>query len=76
MANSKMSTSLEDRLATVEKELAALKRLVRSQTEDSWESTFGLFSDDAGFDEVLRAGAEIRARERNEGEDMPEGTQR
>ena len=61
-----MSTSLEDRLATVEKELAALKRLIGSRTNNSWEGTFGMFSDDPEFDEILRRGNEIRTRERDE----------
>lgn len=64
-----MSASLEDRLESVEKELAALKRLVEAKTDSSWQSTFGMFADDPEFDEILRRGNEIRARERD---DAPE----
>lgn len=61
-----MPASLEDRLLNLEKELAALKRLIASMSENGWRHTFGMFSDDPKFDEILRSGREIRALERDD----------
>ena len=60
-----MSTSLEERLSNVEKELAELRRLVASKTSKDWRKTFGMFADDPEFDEILRLGSEIRRGDRN-----------
>ena len=64
-----MSTNLEERLTKVEKELAELKSLIDSKTDDDWRKTFGMFSQDSGFDEMLRLGSEIRRRDRDEASD-------
>lgn len=62
--------TLEDRLATVENELAQIKRQLaaerlsaeRPQTGPAgWESIFGSFADSEGFDEAVRLGREWRA---------------
>ena len=59
-----MATSLEERLADVEREIAALKRLLGQTQVTGWERTFGMFADDPEFDEILRQGDEIRRRDR------------
>ena len=55
---------LEERVANLEQELAAFKQVVlgRGSSRD-WRSTFGMFANDSGFDEVLRLGREFRQRE-------------
>ncbi len=57
------TTSVEDRLATLEKEVALLKN-ERSRTPKSakpwWEQRWGAFKDDDMYDEAMRLGAEYR----------------
>lgn len=60
-----MSTeALEDRLATVENELAQIKRQLAAGKPQAapagWEQIFGSFADSEGFDEAVRLGREYR----------------
>ena len=60
-----MSTELETRVATLEREVEALKQLISlNNREKDWESTFGMFANDPGFEEVVRLGREYRERDR------------
>ncbi len=60
-----MSKTIEQRLETVERDLAALKGEVRTLKPDpNWISAIcGTFKDDPEFDEVLRLGKELRDAE-------------
>ena len=59
-----MSTSIEERVATLEKELNDLKQLIQgSRVEKDWRKTFGLSTNDPGFDEMIRLGRDIREQE-------------
>jgi hypothetical protein len=61
-----MSKTLEQRLETVEKELAELKGEIKTLIpRPNWISAIcGTFKDDPEFDEVLRLGKEIREADR------------
>jgi hypothetical protein len=56
------SSTVEERLAQVERELAELKSRVRTmQPKSQWiDAITGTFKDDPEFDEILRLGKEIR----------------
>jgi hypothetical protein len=60
-----MSKTIEKRLEDVERELAALRGVVKSLKPDAnWISAIsGTFKDDPEFDEVLRLGKELRDAE-------------
>ena len=60
------STTIEQRLAQVEKELADLKNDVRGlRSAGNWiDAISGTFKDDPEFDEILRLGKEIRDADR------------
>jgi hypothetical protein len=51
---------LEKRVSALEKELAELKSALEPLPKKGWESTFGVFADDPGFDEVVRLGRQWR----------------
>jgi len=57
-----MSKTIEQRLETVERDLAALKGEVKTRKPDpNWISAIcGTFEGDPDFDEVLRLGRELR----------------
>jgi len=62
-----MSTSIEERVATLEKELKDLKQLLQgTRVEKDWRKTFGLSADDPGFDEMIRLGRDIREQEQED----------
>lgn len=62
-----MSASIEERVATLEKELTDLKQLIQStRGEKDWRKTFGFSANDLGFDEMIRLGREIRQRDQEE----------
>ena len=62
-----MSASIEERVATLEKEVTDLKQLVQgARGEKDWRKTFGFSANDPGFDEMIRLGREIRRRDRAE----------
>jgi hypothetical protein len=56
------STTIEQRLAQVEKEIADLRNDIKSlKPSGKWiDAISGTFKDDPEFDEVLRLGKEIR----------------
>jgi hypothetical protein len=66
--------SLEERVATLEAEVAELKeRLAASQEKNAvpwWERRFGAFKDDPEYEEAMRLGREYREslRPKDEGE--------
>ena len=66
-----MSTTIEDRLAKVERELEQLKTVVsRSSAKSGWLSRLtGSHKDDPIFDEIVRLGKEIRDAEEIEYKD-------
>ncbi len=50
-----MSTNLEERVSTLEKELTDLKKFVLGKPiEKNWQKTVGMSSDDPGFDEMIQ----------------------
>lgn len=56
--------TLEERVAAVEQELAALKQQVNGDTPPSplpwWEQIFGSFADSEHYEEAMRLGREYR----------------
>jgi hypothetical protein len=62
-----MSTNIEERVATLEKELKDLKQLIQgTHVEKDWRKTFGLSADDPGFDEMIRLGRDIREQDQED----------
>jgi hypothetical protein len=62
-----MSTSIEERVATLEKELKDLKQLIQgTHVEQDWRKTFGLSANDPGFDEMIRLGRDIREQDQED----------
>ena len=60
-----MASELEQRVATLERELLALKELVvNGHGTRDWQSTIGMFANDPEFEESLRLGREYREEER------------
>ncbi len=54
-------TNLETRVTTLERQFSRFQKLIASCSEaKDWRSTFGLFADDPGFEEVVRLGRKIR----------------
>lgn len=56
-------TSVEERLSTLEQELAQLKQLLeeeKPQTLPWWEQRFGAFANSEGYKEAMRLGREYR----------------
>lgn len=65
------SSTVEERLARVEQELAELKSRVRSRgvSRNNWiDAISGSFKDDAEFAEIVRLGKEIRDADRPQSE--------
>ena len=64
------ASTIEQRLAQVEKELAELKQQVQGRNaKTNWiDSITGSFQDDPEFDEMLRLGKEIRDTDKPAGE--------
>lgn len=55
---------LEERLLKLEDRFQELeKRIPPTSATKHWRDTFGMFADDADFDEVLRLGREYREQE-------------
>ena len=60
-----MSNELEQRVATLEREMQELKAIVaKGNGEKDWQSTIGMFADDPEFEEIVRLGREYREEER------------
>jgi hypothetical protein len=56
-----MSTTIEERVAILEKELTSLKQVIQSTLlEKDWRKTCGMSANDPGFDDMIRLGREIR----------------
>jgi hypothetical protein len=62
-----MRTTIEERIATLEKELTTLKKLIQgTRLKKDWRQTFGMSAHDPGFDEMIRLGREMRAQDRED----------
>ena len=62
-----MSTNLEERVATLEKQLIDLKKIVQGKpVERNWQKTVGMSANDPGFQEMLRLGREYREHDRGD----------
>lgn len=55
-----MSSKLETRVATLERELASLKEQVESQKLPWWKANLGQFADDPIYDEAMKLGRAYR----------------
>jgi hypothetical protein len=63
-----MSTTIEERVATLEKELTHLKQLIQgTRVEKDWRKTFGMSANDPGFDEMVCLGRKIREQDQDDG---------
>ena len=62
-----MSTTIEERVAILEKELMRLKHIIQgTHVEKDWRKTFGMSANDPGFDEMIRLGREIREQDQED----------
>jgi hypothetical protein len=62
-----MSTTIEERVAILEKELTRLKQVIQgTRVEKDWRKTFGMSANDPGFDDMIRVGREIRERDQED----------
>ena len=62
-----MSTTIEERVAILEKELIRLKQIIQgTRVEKDWWKTFGMSANDPGFDEMIRLGREIREQDQED----------
>ena len=61
-----MST-IAERVDALEQEIQGIKSLLQmEQTAKDWRKTFGMSRDDAGFEEMIRLGRELREHERKQ----------
>lgn len=63
------TTSVEDRLATLETEVARLKKVLPESAaarKPWWEEIRGIFKDDPHYEEAMRLGREWRAAQKPE----------
>jgi hypothetical protein len=62
-----MSTTIEERIAILEKELTCLKQIIQgTRVEKDWRKTFGMSANDPGFDDMIRVGREIREQDQED----------
>jgi len=62
-----MSTTIEERVAILEKELTRLKQIIQdTRVEKDWRKTFGMSANDPGFDDMIRLGREIREQDQED----------
>jgi hypothetical protein len=60
-------TTLEDRVATLEKQVAELMdRILAPPPENDWRSTIGMFKDDPIMREIQEEGRKIREADREQ----------
>lgn len=61
-----MATTLEERVAKLEKQMASVLGEETEQIKPIpwWESMFGMFADSENFEEAVRAGREYREAQR------------
>ncbi len=60
-------TTLEDRVATLEKQVAELMhRVLKPAVEKDWRSTVGMFADDPVMREIQEEGRKIREADREQ----------
>lgn len=53
--------NLEQRVVTLEETISELKQFLQmSEKHKNWQKTYGMFSDDPGFEEMVRRGREYR----------------
>jgi hypothetical protein len=62
-----MNTTIEERVAILEKELTSLKQIIQGTLlEKDWRKTFGMSANDPGFDDMIRLGREIREQDQED----------
>jgi hypothetical protein len=62
-----MSATIEERVASLEKELTRLKHIIQgTRVEKDWRKTFGMSANDPGFDDMIRLGRAIRAQDQED----------
>jgi len=60
-----MAASLKDRVGELERKVIALEKALAHTTRQlDWRTTFGIAADDDGFEEMIRLGREVRAKQR------------
>ncbi len=62
-----MSTTIEERVAILEKKLTHLKQTIQgTRFEKDGRKTFGMSANDPGFDDMIRLGREIREQDQED----------
>jgi hypothetical protein len=62
-----VSTTTEERVAILEKELTCLKQIIQAtRLEKDWRKTFGMSANDPGFDDMIRLGREMREQDQED----------
>ena len=62
--------TLEERVTVLEQQMARLLTNVQAAApKTDWRTTFGMFADDPGFDEILHLGRAIRQQDVQEDRD-------
>lgn len=62
-----MRTTIEERVAILEKELTNLKHIIQGiRVAKDWRKTFGMSANDPGFDAMIRLGQEIRKQDQED----------
>ena len=60
-----MQETLDERVDALERQVRELTEIVAGKKPArDWRSTFGIFRDDEGYDEMVRLGEEIRQKDR------------
>ncbi len=69
------TTSLEERVAALEAEVARLKQQLEPQAKKPWwEERIAAFANDPMYDEAMRLGAEYRRSQRPDYDDDPDAS--
>ena len=62
-----MSATIEARVAMLEQELTHLKQRIQgTRVEKDWRTTFGMSTNDPGFDAMIRPGRKIREQDQED----------